>query len=171
MKTAAVLESKPTGDRRPAAVFAIVKSTYARPLPADRAVNDEQFAAAGLDAWARHAAAANGFADAAAPLDAGGSRDITTHDIGVGNEHRAPLWLIVRAIGAAVADGGRSLAQRWREWRQVRQTYQALSGLDARTLRDIGVGDQEIGSIAAELAGRAERTRMQALRALRELTI
>jgi len=160
MKTAAVLESKPTGDRRPAAVFAIVKTTYARPLPADRAVNDEQFAAA-----------ANGFADAAAPLDAGGSRDITTHDIGFGNEHRAPLWLIVRAIGAAIADGGRSLAQRWRERRQMRQTYQALSGLDERTLRDIGVGSQEIGSIAAELAGRAERTRMHALRTLRELTI
>lgn len=171
MKPAAAHESKPVSDRRPAAVLAVVKTTYPRPLPARRAVNDAHFGAAELDAWARRAATANGFADAAVATAPGHSSDITTQDIGVGNEHRAPLWMIARAIGAAVADSVRSQAQRWRDWRAMRRTYRALSDLDPRTLRDIGVGDHEIGSIAAELAGRAERTRVHALRTLRELTI
>ena len=48
---------------------------------------------------------------------------------------------------------------------------EALSELDARTLKDIGFGNHEASSIAAELAGRAERTRIQALRSLREFAL
>jgi len=149
MKPAAAHESTHATRRRPAAVLASVKNTYPRQFRVGTAINDEQFA---------------GFGDAVAAAAPPGSRDITMRDIGIGDEHRAPLSMIVRAVAAGVADALRSAARRWRQRREMRRTYEALSGLDARTLRDIGVGDREIGSIAAELAGRAERSRMQAVR-------
>ena len=43
-------------------------------------------------------------------------------------------------------------------------TYHALSGLDARTLRDLGLDHSELASLAAELAGDAEPTRVHARR-------
>lgn len=47
--------------------------------------------------------------------------------------------------------------------RKARRTREALASLDDRMLRDLGLTRDEIGSISAEIAGQAERTRMQAL--------
>jgi uncharacterized protein YjiS (DUF1127 family) len=155
----------------PRAVLGLVKSTYPLVAAAEAAVNDAHFsAAADIDAWARRAAAANGFggsvvAEVATAVDHAALR-------AAAQDHRsASLAAIARAIVGAVGDALRAGLQRWREQRELRRTYLALSDLDARTLKDIAVGDQEIGSIAAELAGRAERTRVHAQRALKYLSI
>jgi uncharacterized protein YjiS (DUF1127 family) len=49
---------------------------------------------------------------------------------------------------------------RYRRRREARGIYEALRGLDDRTLRDLGFHRCEIGSVAAEATGAAEHTRM-----------
>ena len=51
----------------------------------------------------------------------------------------------------------------WRQRRQARETYRALRELDAHTLRDIGLDRSELRSIAAEVSGALEVTRMHAV--------
>jgi len=51
----------------------------------------------------------------------------------------------------------------WRQRRQARETYRALRELDVRTLRDIGLDRSELHSIAAEVSGAREVTRMHAV--------
>jgi uncharacterized protein YjiS (DUF1127 family) len=174
MKAAAAQESKRIDTAASTAVIAIVKSTYPQPMAVRRAVNDERFPVAELDAWARHAAAAGGFGEGdLTPVRVGSPVTVAPSDSAPagGRGSRASLWMIVRAIGTAIGDHARAIALRWRAYREMRRTCLALGGLDERTLRDIGVSDGEIGSIAAELAGRAERTRIQALRTLRDLAL
>jgi hypothetical protein len=54
-----------------------------------------------------------------------------------------------RAVGASKAGQG------------FRGTAEPLAGLDARTLRDLGLDRSEIFSIAAEAAGNAELSRLR----------
>jgi uncharacterized protein YjiS (DUF1127 family) len=54
----------------------------------------------------------------------------------------------------------KALLERWRRHRQCGDTRAALGQLDTWTLRDIGLHRSEIGSIAAEAAGCAERQRI-----------
>lgn len=49
--------------------------------------------------------------------------------------------------------------RRYRQFREERATYEALHQLDDRSLRDLGFVRDEIRSVAAEITGRAERTR------------
>ena len=56
------------------------------------------------------------------------------------------------------------LAASWKHYRQAMQIYGALRQLDTRTLHDIGLDRSEIGSVAREVAGLAERQRLTALR-------
>ena len=65
----------------------------------------------------------------------------------------------------------RRYVKAWRQHRLAWDTYKSLRGLDARTLRDVGLDRSEMGSVAAEIAGEADRTRMQALRTLRALSL
>jgi uncharacterized protein YjiS (DUF1127 family) len=51
----------------------------------------------------------------------------------------------------------------YRQGRQAHATYRALSRLDARTLRDIGLDRSEIRSVAAETGGLTAVTRVQLL--------
>jgi uncharacterized protein YjiS (DUF1127 family) len=77
------------------------------------------------------------------------------------------LATLVGAVAATVRDWRKS----WLRARDERETYRALSALDARTLRDLGIDASEVRSVAAELAGGAESTRAYALMKLRFLAI
>jgi uncharacterized protein YjiS (DUF1127 family) len=124
------------------------------------AVNDapyERTAIAGdVPAWARHAAAANGFGI----MDEDVSLSTTC---AIYHEARASRAVFVygfivrctRWTAAAIRRAAAWLAQR----RHATATRFALDALDDRTLRDLGFHPSEIGSIAAEATGRAERTR------------
>jgi uncharacterized protein YjiS (DUF1127 family) len=66
-------------------------------------------------------------------------------------------------IARAVAAVSRRLSGAWRQRQQAWATYRALRDLDARTLRDIGLDRSELRSIAAELGGAIEVTRVHAV--------
>jgi uncharacterized protein YjiS (DUF1127 family) len=119
-----------------------------------------------LDAWARHARAANGFGDAAIGRTDSDARPSSASLYAGARIHRA----------AAIADGFasawsatlgtvRSTFAAWRRQRLARATYRALLDLDRRTLRDLGLDRSEIGSIAAELSGAVGATRIRVLEA------
>jgi uncharacterized protein YjiS (DUF1127 family) len=173
MQTAAASTTRSARQPTTQPILGVVKSTYPRLDVSRTAVNDADYSgAAELDVWARHAFAANGFGDAAVGVPAVGSaRSAIELRTAAQLQRSATFWAICVAIGGAIGAALRGLARRWRQWRELRRTYEALAELDARTLKDLGFGDHEAGSIAAELAGRAERTRIQALRSLREFTI
>jgi uncharacterized protein YjiS (DUF1127 family) len=67
----------------------------------------------------------------------------------------------VRAWRSARALLARAL-RAWVRHREARGTAIELHALDDRTLRDLGFSRAEIGSVAAELSGSAERTRLLA---------
>ena len=162
-----------TRDSTPQPVLGVVKTTYPRLDVTQPAVNDAEFSgAAELDIWARRTFAANGFGDADVVLPHPVLADSTVDPhAGASPPRSASFWQICLAIGETLWGAVAGLAARWQQQREMRRTYEALSELDARTLKDIGFGSHEAGSIAAELAGRAERTRTQALRTLQFLTI
>jgi uncharacterized protein YjiS (DUF1127 family) len=169
----AALASQPLNVAVASPVLGVVKTTYPRLPPNRPAANESDFSgAAELDIWARRTFAANGFGDAVlAPADGVPADFHGASPAGATGGRGASLWAICTAVGQAVGEAVARAAARWRAQRELRRTYDALSQLDERTLKDIGLGGHEAGSIAAEIAGRAERTRIRALRALGELTI
>ena len=68
--------------------------------------------------------------------------------------------IIAAAIGTVVAIARRMRA-RYRRQREARAVRDALHSLDDHALRDLGFHRSEIGSIAAEMTGTAERTRIR----------
>jgi uncharacterized protein YjiS (DUF1127 family) len=113
-----------------------------------------------IDAWARRAAAANGFGDAA---DCGTPKRQPLCDDAwrPGRAHHA--WALGHAICTAVRTFVR-IARRWRREREAAATRQALHALDPRTLHDLGFHPSELSSVAAEAHGLARRTRMRVVR-------
>jgi uncharacterized protein YjiS (DUF1127 family) len=79
------------------------------------------------------------------------------------------LTQIVAATLQAVGDLVRRMVARSKRRQQARATYLALRGLDARTLRDLGFDRSEILSVAAEVAGDADSTRVRSAQARRGL--
>jgi uncharacterized protein YjiS (DUF1127 family) len=67
---------------------------------------------------------------------------------------------IAVAVVTTVVEGILEMLARWQQYRKARDIRRALSELDDRTLHDLGLYRGEIGSVAAELSGSAERTRM-----------
>jgi len=76
----------------------------------------------------------------------------------------ARLALLAADVFARLEQASRRLARQWARERKRRLTERALRQLDSRTLRDIGLTPQEIGSAAAEHAGLVEATRLRAWR-------
>jgi uncharacterized protein YjiS (DUF1127 family) len=76
---------------------------------------------------------------------------------------RHRLQLLARSIAAAlrrVAAVAARMRAQWQRRRKARATYLALSRLDSRTLRDLGFDRSEIQSVAAEISGSADSTRV-----------
>ena len=68
---------------------------------------------------------------------------------------------IVKAALQAVGDFVRPIVARWKSQQQARATYLALRTLDSHILRDLGFHRSELMSVAAEVAGRADPTRVR----------
>lgn len=132
--------------------------------PAARAGHAAVGFVADIDAWARHAQAANGFGggDLACPPEPQ-PLDAPTCKATAGSE--VPATTGLRADLLACRDFVRRLAARVAQCRAARRTVVALRDLDARTLRDLGFHPSEIGSVAGEAAGLADATRVRVLRA------
>jgi uncharacterized protein YjiS (DUF1127 family) len=65
----------------------------------------------------------------------------------------------------ALGDWVRRIVARSKRRAQARATRRALSSLDAHALRDLGFDRSEITSVAAEIAGDADPTRVSTLQA------
>jgi len=89
-----------------------------------------------------------------------GAREL--HDAGRARRSYA-LGEILAAMATAVADLARDMYARNVRRRQARAVRAAFGELDAHTLRDLGLDRSEIGSLAAEVTGGAERTRRLAV--------
>ena len=119
------------------------------------------------EAWARHALAANGFGDGAAVgdgaiADAGSARPTSYELYHDARAYRSfTLGEIIVALMQAVAAIARQALARYAQHQRARSMYDALRQLDDRTLRDLGFDRSEIRSVVAELAGKAECTRMR----------
>jgi len=124
--------------------------------------NYENLAISDIDAWARHAFAANGFGDVAI-IDTTPSARPTSYELHRdAHVHRSFTLgeIIIVAMQAVAAFASQALA-RHRQRRRARSTYDALRQLDDRTLRDLGFERSEIRSVAAELTGETECTRVR----------
>lgn len=159
--------------------LARVKRSYLMRAPMGRAAasNDAHFdrpgeAGRALSAWARHAGAANGFGgDSPETAEVVVAADAAQLALAARVARADVFWRVAFQCAHLAAQAGRRALAAWRRQRDEHATYRALSGLDARTLRDIGLDRSEARSIAAELGGRADRTRVQALTTLRSLSI
>jgi uncharacterized protein YjiS (DUF1127 family) len=153
------------------AVFGRVKHAAPR---ASVASNDGVFAASEIDAWARRAAAANGFGAAELPAAA---RAAAQAGMGgalaqfVDVPQRASLAQIGRAFADLARDALRGAIAKWRAARHARAARAELAQLDDRTLSDLGLHRSELPSVAAELAREADPTRRRVLLSLHELRI
>jgi uncharacterized protein YjiS (DUF1127 family) len=133
----------------------------------DASCGDPADTAGNVEASARHALAADGFGGAMTP-DTASSARLTSH--GMYHAARADrafvlVEIIVAAIQAIGAIARRAHA-RHRQRRQARATSDALRRLDDHILRDLGIDRSEITSVAAEVAGATEYTRVRALQTL-----
>ncbi len=67
---------------------------------------------------------------------------------------------ITVAVVTTMVESILEMLARWQQYRQAREIRRALAELDDRTLHDLGLYRGEIASVAAEVTGSAERTRM-----------
>jgi uncharacterized protein YjiS (DUF1127 family) len=156
-----------------------IKRTYAPQTLArftaasnDAAYVTDRDRAAELDGWARRAAAANGFGDATAdaPVLPQGA-DAHRLTIEARAARSASVAAVLATLIAAATSAAHRLHASWSMARSARATYRALRELDVRTLHDLGLDRSEMRSVAAEIAGESDRTRVQALRTLRALSL
>jgi uncharacterized protein YjiS (DUF1127 family) len=150
--------------------YAVRQSDTAAPTSAasnDGRIGPADSSADALDAWARHAAASNGFAD----VDAGSltplHQSTLESDAAARDFRAASLRAILAAISASLFAQFKRLYNSWHRYQLAAATHRALSQLDARTLHDIGLDRSELHSIARELTGEIDRTRAHSLMTLR----
>ena len=131
---------------------------------------------AALDAYARHAAAANGFGDAglvrsdAARPAATASRLDNARVVRV-DPARVGVTDTLVAVARAAVRTLRVALVRWRQRRRARMTDEALSGLDDRALRDLGLDRSEISSVATGIGRRGDSTRARMWQVRQQLYI
>jgi uncharacterized protein YjiS (DUF1127 family) len=119
-----------------------------------------------IEAYARRAIAANGFGDASVGPTEQPLRLPSVQLYHCARAHRSrQLARIVGTTLRAVAAMARRMYVGWQRSRQAGATYVALHELDARTLRDLGFDRSEILSVAAEVAGNADSTRVRSVQA------
>lgn len=124
-----------------------------------------------ITASAANASASNESVFASAPAETRAAPDAMQLALLARAHRSASLAEIVTALVSALAAAARDGLKSWLRARSERETYRALSALDARTLRDLGLDASEVRSVAAELAGATEPTRAHALMKLRFLAI
>jgi uncharacterized protein YjiS (DUF1127 family) len=124
-----------------------------------------------ITASAADASASNESVFRSAPTEARAAPDATQLALLARAHRSASLAEIVTALMSALAAAARDGLKAWLRARDERATYRALSALDARTLRDLGLDASEVRSLAGELAGAIEPTRVYALMKLRFLAI
>ncbi len=124
-----------------------------------------------ITASAANASASNESVFVSAPAEMRAAPDATQLALLARAHRSASLAEIVVALVSALAATVRDWRKSWQRARDERDTHRALSALDARTLRDLGIDASEVRSVAAELAGGAESTRAYALMKLRFLAI
>jgi uncharacterized protein YjiS (DUF1127 family) len=129
------------------------------PVPVPPAYRDE------AEAWALHALRSNGFGDAPFGAELLVPERPAAYDLyRAARAYRAKMLadLVTTAFRwvAALAHGAYS---RYRSYRDAVATYDALRELDDRTLHDLGFERSELLSVAAEMTGDAERTRLRVM--------
>jgi len=105
--------------------------------------------------------AGNGFGDAAIGIT---EQQVLLNSVELerlarAHRSRAIGQILRKAFRAAGGFARRAITQ-WKHRQYARATYAALQGLDARVLRDLGFHRSELMSIAAEMAGAADSTRL-----------
>jgi uncharacterized protein YjiS (DUF1127 family) len=88
-----------------------------------------------------------------------GPNGVDLHRAARSRRSRQLAVFLKAALQRSVALAARICA-RWQQHRQQRATYFALTHLDSRTLRDLGFDRSEILSVAAEIAGCTDPTRV-----------
>ena len=164
MRKSTELDSVPALDGAAPRVVSTRSDTPIVILRPGSAGNDATYddpAISDVEAWARHALAANGFGDGAI-TDAGSTRPTSYELYHAARAYRSfTLGQIIVAVMQAVAAIARQALARYAQHQRARSMYDALRQLDDHTLRDLGFDRSEIRSVVAELAGKAECTRMR----------
>jgi len=132
--------------------------------PNDATCEDPAVPGAEFEPQALHAIAAVNRAGVASTDAASSVRPASFQLLPAARAHRSVIIgeLVVAAIRAVVAIARRAHA-RHRQRRQATAVYDALRQLDDHTLRDLGFDRSEMTSVAAEVTGAAQRTRVRAL--------
>ena len=114
--------------------------------------------------WGRRAFSPHAFGDVATTDTASSARPTSYEMYHAARVHRSLILgrIIPAAIQAVRAIARRALA-RHRQRRQATLIHDALHQLDDHALRDLGFDRSEIRSVAAEVTGVAERTRLRVI--------
>ena len=113
------------------------------------------------EATALRVFAGNGFGDAAIGITEQQVLLCSVELERLARAHRSSvLRQILRTAFHATGAFARRVITQWKHRQYARATYAALRGLDARVLRDLGFHRSELMSIAAEMAGAADSTRI-----------
>jgi len=83
------------------------------------------------------------------------------HDLTRNDAASAPSAAFFASVAGAIVAAATRIQGEWTRRQQDRATRDALRRLDDHTLRDLGFDRSEIGSVAAEIASRADRTRVR----------
>lgn len=129
----------------------------------ESAENDSAISEDDAESWPARAIAANDPGDVAAGESASsglpGSYEL--HRAARADRSLMLGSIIVAAVQAVVAIARRAYV-RQRQRHRASATYDVLRRLDDRMLRDLGIDRSEIGSVAAEMSGIEQQTRVRA---------